>query len=422
MKTTGYLLAPASRANAMVAGPQGAIWFSGRRGVGEPEQLPYGIVGRITPHGKVTEFSSGAEEGLTGIAVGADGALWVGGANKIFRVTTTGQFTPFALPVTESQPRAIVAGPEGALWFTAGPPDQVGRITTAGLITEFPLPTGSEAGQIVVGSDGNLWVAAPGTDSIDRVTTAGDVTAFPIGGGAKNQPVDLALGPDGNVFFTQKVARIGRISPTGEIVEFRIEHPAGVITSGPDGDVWFSAPMSLRPENFDVNGIASITAEGHPTYPVCVGECAFPISALSPGPTGTLWYGKQTAIVLGGGASHQEAEIEDGHVGEFVPPPVRLRLPRALRARGSATRLRIQCRGGVAGESCRGRLTLSASPSGGHRFRLGTVRFDLLSGEERALALHLTGQARRLLKRKVQLPVRASGSLPLSRKELELSS
>src|SRR4051812_29779555 len=35
----------------------------------------------------------------------------------------------------------IVAGPDGALWFTGGPIDQIGRITTSGAVTEFPLPT-----------------------------------------------------------------------------------------------------------------------------------------------------------------------------------------------------------------------------------------------------------------------------------------
>ncbi len=36
----------------------------------------------------------------------------------------------------------ITTGPDGALWFTELI-DQIGRITTAGVITEFPIPTAS---------------------------------------------------------------------------------------------------------------------------------------------------------------------------------------------------------------------------------------------------------------------------------------
>ena len=47
----------------------------------------------------------------------------------------------FLLPV--GSPIGITAGPDGNVWFTAttsqGMPDQVGRITPTGAISEFPL-------------------------------------------------------------------------------------------------------------------------------------------------------------------------------------------------------------------------------------------------------------------------------------------
>jgi hypothetical protein len=45
--------------------------------------------------------------------------------------------TEYATPTTNSHPRTIVPGPDGALWFTEVA--AVGRITTAGAITEFPI-------------------------------------------------------------------------------------------------------------------------------------------------------------------------------------------------------------------------------------------------------------------------------------------
>ena len=35
-------------------------------------------------------------------------------------------------------PQLIAAGPDGALWFTAGA--YIGRITTPGVVTEYPVP------------------------------------------------------------------------------------------------------------------------------------------------------------------------------------------------------------------------------------------------------------------------------------------
>ncbi len=75
------------------------------------------------------------------IAAGPDGALWFTdlGGNKIGRITTAGKITEFAIPTVGSWPGGIAAGPDGALWFTelAG---RIGRVTTAGAITEFASP------------------------------------------------------------------------------------------------------------------------------------------------------------------------------------------------------------------------------------------------------------------------------------------
>src|SRR5258708_11938253 len=48
-------------------------------------------------------------------------------------------FTEFQLP-KGSGPIDITTGPDSAMWFTDGTGLRVGRITTAGEITEFPMP------------------------------------------------------------------------------------------------------------------------------------------------------------------------------------------------------------------------------------------------------------------------------------------
>ena len=55
----------------------------------------------------------------------------------------------------------IAAGIDGALWFTAGA--SIGRITTAGAITEYPLPDGTVIGGITAGAHGAIWFGATRT-------------------------------------------------------------------------------------------------------------------------------------------------------------------------------------------------------------------------------------------------------------------
>jgi virginiamycin B lyase len=125
----------------------------------------------------------------------------------------------------------ITAGPDGALWFTECAVQQtgnctangtIGRITSAGAITEFRIKTkNSDPAGITAGPDGNLWFTDSGTDQIGRLTPAGVVTQFAIPT-AGSFPEGITAGPDGNLWFTEEGAnQIGRITPAGVIREFR---------------------------------------------------------------------------------------------------------------------------------------------------------------------------------------------------------
>jgi len=57
-------------------------------------------------------------------------------------------------------------------------------------------------------------------------------------------PTSITTGPDGNLWFTEYEGdNIGRITPNGTITEFPIptagSQPFG-ITTGPDGNLWFT--------------------------------------------------------------------------------------------------------------------------------------------------------------------------------------
>ena len=102
---------------------------------------------------------------------GVVGSLAAGGAAAATS-PAGGIVTDF--PVS-SFPRDVIAGPDGALWFTEleqQPGDgSIGRITTAGVVTTYTDPTILSPGDITAGPDGALWFTdeRAGNSSIGRI-------------------------------------------------------------------------------------------------------------------------------------------------------------------------------------------------------------------------------------------------------------
>src|SRR5215216_1120104 len=70
----------------------------------------------------------------------------------------------FRIPTDNSQPRDIVLGSDGNMWFTESEfnVSQIGRVDAQGNITEFAVPTQfSQPSEIVAGADGALWFTEP---------------------------------------------------------------------------------------------------------------------------------------------------------------------------------------------------------------------------------------------------------------------
>jgi virginiamycin B lyase len=99
-----------------------------------------------------------------GITHGPDGAIWFTEAqngangNKIGRIPTSATpanpgITEFLIPTGNSEPNSIATGADGALWFTEWNTGKIGRITTAGVINEFPIPTPSAPAYIAAGPE-----------------------------------------------------------------------------------------------------------------------------------------------------------------------------------------------------------------------------------------------------------------------------
>jgi streptogramin lyase len=234
-------------------------------------------------------------EYLYGITAGPDGALWFTeyNSNQIGRITTAGAITEYAVPTANGGPYGITAGPDGALWFTEISSGQIGRVTTAGVITEYPLPLflALDPSNITAGPDGALWFISNGCN-IGRITTAG-VASEPFGTECGSGPNAITAGPDGALWFTSYgFNEIRRITTAGAVTYYPIpttDSLPNAITAGPDGALWFTEGLGGK--------IGRITTEGVITeYPLPTPGSQ--PEAITAGPDGALWF-TQTAKGVG---------------------------------------------------------------------------------------------------------------------------
>src|SRR5690349_13749539 len=88
-------------------------------------------------------------------------------------------FTEYDIPTAGSRPFSITPGPDGALWFTESDGNQIGRITTQGVISEYRIPgTSSTPVWITSGPDGALWFTENNGNKIGRITTRGVISEY----------------------------------------------------------------------------------------------------------------------------------------------------------------------------------------------------------------------------------------------------
>ena len=123
--------------------------------------------------------------------------------------------TEFSSGITASaRPFGITAGSDGNLWFTESNTDRIGKITTAGVVTEYNITVGAFPNDITAGPDGNLWFTENNTDWIGKINpTTGVITEYSSGITVGAFPEDITAGPDGNLWFTENgLDRIGRIT------------------------------------------------------------------------------------------------------------------------------------------------------------------------------------------------------------------
>ena len=242
----------------VVAGPDGNVWFT--------EFNPPGIIGRAAPDGTITEVAVfGVTPGFTSgnvqeLLVGPDGNIWFSkpfndGSGRIGRITPAGVVTEFTPPNPAAEPRDLVIGPDGRIWYTDSS-DQGARlmaVTTDGTFTELLVegagwPQGAEPGPLVVGDEGDLWAGAwtGNGAAVVRITPSLDVTVVDDPLLVGNSIYSMAA-VCGAVWVGYEAEQQGgallRVAPDETITAFTQGVDAnglGAVAEGPDGDVWIA--------------------------------------------------------------------------------------------------------------------------------------------------------------------------------------
>jgi streptogramin lyase len=195
----------------------------------------------------------------------------------------------------------------------------IASVARGQVVTEFPVTTAASAPrEIAVGPDGNLWFTEYEANQIGRMTTAGVLTEFPVptfGG----YPAGITIGPDGNLWFAEELAgQIARITTAGVITEFPVPtalaEPYGIAT-GPDGNLWFTDAGD--------NLIGRVTTAGDFTmFPIPTDDSA-PVG-ITAGRDGNLWFAESQGNNIG-------RITTAGVITEF-PLPAPLSEPNAITA------------------------------------------------------------------------------------------
>ena len=253
-----------------------------------------------------------ADGSYAGIALGPDEKIWVADTvHGLESIDTHGARVRHRLTFTRGGarhrflPAYITVGADGRLYMTGcvDTPSScgvIGALAIGGTVSVYPTPSGESArfSAIALGPDGNVWFTE--ASHVAKIATDGTIVEYPYGTGEMtNEMAGIAAGADGNMWFTEldRIA-FANVNPvTGTVTEYQLK--AQSIDCGVSGMASSGAVLYASCESGGYDGYVTMTTGGVATFYQINYLLSNGAQEIAPGTTGSLWEaGPQMAAVL----------------------------------------------------------------------------------------------------------------------------
>lgn len=221
----------------MVGAPDGTVWYT---------NIADFTINRLDPvTGAITSISvSRAIASSTALAVGADGAIWLGNtfSAELARVSPSGSLSIIPEPHGE-RVFDMEAAADGRLWYVRSGPDALGAFDpVSGAFSDFGVAV--DAFSLTTGKSGSLWLGGDG--EVTEVALDGSAETYPLPATSSGIPTrvyglvggDLAGDDEGEVYFTSTDLGFTRVEADGTLHSSRLDTPSLSMVIDGQGHLW----------------------------------------------------------------------------------------------------------------------------------------------------------------------------------------
>lgn len=221
---------------ALAIAPDGAVWFT---------MDSANAIGRLRD-GKIERIVTGKRNNVEPIGLGLDrnGVVWYTDAldQAVASMSPDGKLASFPLDTPIARLGRLTVAPDGAVWFAEGTGYGFTRLKDGVLTRNVPKSVRGGPYGVAVDGAGNVWGTLQSGNQIVKISPAGEITEYEVPTRGSS-PSDIAVDGAANVWFTEfRGNKIGKFTD-GKFSEFDVpgESWAGLsgIAVAPDGAVWF---------------------------------------------------------------------------------------------------------------------------------------------------------------------------------------